>query len=278
VISFAHIVNPVIVDRNSDLFVAQPVTFASMRIAKEFSFPGIKIELFTAQYEEDVEIIPEWFFKTKNLYRSVLDVGCFLQMRKLPLIKDILDRLYENSNADYFIYSNVDISLMPHFYRSLSQFVESGFDAFVINRRTISKLPDTPESLPLMWSQLGEKHPGYDCFIFKRECYPHYDFGSACIGANWIGRVLLANLYAYSDNFKIFEDCHLTFHLGDDKSWNTSKFSDYDLHNHKELARIMSNLKTDGKVEGKPLLEKFYKKTLPNENPKKRCWIPFRKI
>ena len=106
------------------------------------------------------------------------------------MIRDILDRLYAASDADYFIYTNVDIALMPHFYTAVTQLIETGVDAMVINRRTIAKSPSDPAHLPLMWAQVGEKHPGYDCFVFRRDAYPNFDLGTACIGANWIGRVL----------------------------------------------------------------------------------------
>ncbi len=68
----------------------------------------------------------------------MLDCGRFAVPRKLPLIKDILGRLYDASDAEYFIYTNVNIGLMPNFYVAVNAIIESGYDAFVINRRTIS--------------------------------------------------------------------------------------------------------------------------------------------
>ena len=45
----------------------------------------------------------------------MLDVVNFSIPRKLPLIKDIVDRATAATNADYVIYSNVDIGVVPHF-------------------------------------------------------------------------------------------------------------------------------------------------------------------
>ena len=68
---FTHIINPVKVSEASDLFVAQPVTFETMRRAKQFAGNEIEVNLITTQYPEDHSIIPEFFTKTKDLDRSV---------------------------------------------------------------------------------------------------------------------------------------------------------------------------------------------------------------
>ena len=57
----AHIVNPVMVDESSDLFWAQPITFETMRKAKQYSEKLVNIELFAAQFPEDRTFIPDFF-------------------------------------------------------------------------------------------------------------------------------------------------------------------------------------------------------------------------
>jgi hypothetical protein len=256
----AHIINPVKVSDKSDLFIAQPITFETMKNAKEFAKKNnVEVELFYTCYEEDLEIAPKGFKKTKLLEKSILDYGNFKTKRKLPLIKDILDRLYESSNADYFIYTNVDIALMPHFYNFIANVIKRGYDGFVINRRTISKNYSSIDEIPQMYSEIGEKHPGYDCFVFKRDVYPKYQLGTACIGANWIGRVIISNVIAHSNKFKVFENEHLTFHIGDDRSWKIDKFSDYDTHNENILISILEKIFENSKAHTKSLLQLFYK-------------------
>ena len=249
-------------EETSDLHGAQPVTFESMRLAKVHAGRDVDVELYSAHFPEDCNVVPAWITGTRHLGGSVLDIGNFSVRRKLPLIRDILDRLYEVSEADYFVYTNVDIALMPHFYTSIAQLVDTGIDAMVINRRTIAKFPCDPAYLPLMWAQAGEKHPGYDCFIFRRDAYPRFELGNACIGANWIGRVILANLFVHAKNFRIFEDCHVTFHLGDDRAWKNTKFSDYDRHNQDELLKILDMFREDGSLEKNSLLSKFHENIL----------------
>ncbi|NEQ76703.1 MAG: hypothetical protein F6K23_28905 [Okeania sp. SIO2C9] len=116
VLNLAHIINPVIVPESSDLFVAQPITFQTMKNAQAQAQGKVNVTLYSAQYPEDESIVPDGFVKAPNLEASVLDVGKFAVPRKLPFIKDILDRLHEASqNADYLIYTNVDIALQPHY-------------------------------------------------------------------------------------------------------------------------------------------------------------------
>jgi hypothetical protein len=253
----AHIINPVIVDETSDLFVAQPVTFEAIRIAREFARDRVEVTCFTVQYPEDRPLMPSGFLATPDLERSVLDFGTFQRRRKLPLIKDILDRLYEASEADYLIYSNVDIALMPYFYLAIDQIIESGYDAFVINRRTISNKYGRVDQLYLMFSELGKKHPGYDCFVFDKALYPKFELGTACVGGNWIGRVLVTNLSCHAHKFKVFEDLHLSFHIGDERIWTRPLNQDYAKHNEHELHRILLQYKARGLLQRNPLVGGF---------------------
>ena len=255
----AHIINPVLVDDTSDLKIAQPITFETMRMAKDFAKEQVEVVQFAAFFPEDEKIAPAFIAKTRKLDRSVLDIETFAEKRRLPLIKDILDRLYEESTADYFIYSNVDIALLPQFYIEVKKIIESGYDAFVINRRTISEKFTSIEQLPLMFKEEGEKHPGYDCFVFKRENYKKFDLGNACVGANWIGRVIISNVMAFTENFKVFEDLHLTFHIGDSRSWKKDKYIDYDRHNEKELLSILNHFLNNYQINNRSKLFDFYK-------------------
>lgn len=245
----AHIVNPVAVSPTSDLFVAQPVTFESMRIARDFADDELDVHLLCAHYPEDDPMAPNDFLWTEHLTRSVLDVGSFQHSRKLPLLKDILDRMYAAAgDADYLIYTNVDIALQPHFYRTVREVIRSGRDAFVINRRTISSQFARTEQLPLMYAALGAAHPGYDCFVFARHLYPHFFLADVCIGANRIGKVFLLNLLCTAERFHEFADLHMTFHIGDDRVWRAEEFSDYDKHNDHQLEEVWARFESQGLI------------------------------
>lgn len=153
--------------------------------------------------------------------------------------------MYAADSADYFIYTNADIALQPFFYQTVSSIIASGYDSFVINRRTISAHYEQDEDIPLMYSEIGESHPGYDCFIFRRDIYPLFKLGSVCIGTAWIGRALVANMVAYSNKFKEFRDAHLTFHIGDSMQWRQEEYSDYFQENQKEYLKIFKQLEPE---------------------------------
>jgi hypothetical protein len=237
-----HIINPVEVAQGSDLKIAQPITFESLIKAREFS-KNMNIQLVTAQYQEDLEIIPDILSKSKNLKKSVKNIGNNELTRKLPLIKDILKRAYNLSKkGDYIIYSNVDIAVMPFFYNWIEIQINLGYDAFVVNRRTISNKYKNPKELDLMYSEIGEIHPGYDCFVFKRDLYKKLILGNICVGAVYIGLALFINLKLIASKFEEFGTQHLTFHIGNDQVWRKEEHNAYAKHNQEEFEKIKLKL------------------------------------
>lgn len=246
----AHLINPVAVPAEHPLAFAQQVTFESMRAARRYALLEIQVDLLSAQYPEDHAIRPSDFIPTPDLTRSILDFGHFEPPRKLPLLADILERLYHASEAEYFVYTNVDIGLMPHFYRFLAAAIAEGHDAFTINRRTISARYTTLEALPLMYADLGEPHRGWDCFVFRRDVVPRFALGKICLGAPLVGLTMLANLMTNARQFRQYTREHLTFHLGNDRRWNSGRQSAYAAHNQREALRILRNL--DSTLHGFP--------------------------
>ncbi|MFE4105688.1 hypothetical protein [Almyronema epifaneia] len=258
-LKLAHIVNPVVVKPTSDLYVAQPIAFESMQIAQAIAAThNLEVQLYSAQFSEDEAFAKQYFQTTPNLERSVLDFGEFKQPRKLPLLQDILNRLLvAASDADYLIYTNADITLMPHFYLTVAQLIQQGYDAFVINRRTISSTYQTPTELPLMYAEVGKAHPGHDCFIFKREAGANYQLDHVCIGISLVGKALLINLISHAQRFAEFRHFHLTFHLGNDTIWQSEKLDDYTRHNLQSVNQILAAYESEGGLVQHPLIQKI---------------------
>ena len=262
-LTVAHIVNPVRVGTQSDLFVAQPITFESMRVAREVAQPVCDIELYSAQYLEDRGLAPDFFSETPDLDRSVMDLQRFQTPKKLPLLRDILNRLYNASKADYFIYTNVDIALKPAFYVSVCRFINDGIDGMVINRRTISNRYSSIADLPRMYDEAGEPHCGYDCFVFRRDVYQQFDLGQICIGAGSVGATLLLNVACFATEFREFIDLHLTFHLGNAEVWRSPQVSDYQEFNGREYVGVLNRLASRFNTNRLPALRNpFYQQYL----------------
>lgn len=212
-----HIVGPVKVPKNNNLFSAQPITFESMKRAQVYvKNSPIEVILCTTQYDEDKEIIPDYFHQLSNLNRSVESINPTLKGRKLPLIKDILEKTNELSDVDYIIYTNVDIAVMPIFYETILKYIHLGHDAIIVNRRRISDKYNSIEELPLMYAEMGKSHPGFDCFIFKQSLLKQLIIDKICIGIPFLEVSLLHNLLAFAEKPLVLFDKHLTFHLGMD--------------------------------------------------------------
>ena len=48
-LTLGHVINPVIVSKSSVLFIAQPITFETMKRARDFVKEEIEVKLFSAQ-------------------------------------------------------------------------------------------------------------------------------------------------------------------------------------------------------------------------------------
>lgn len=253
-----HIVNPVEVGPQSDLFLAQPVTFASMERARENMDDDVQVSFHAACYLEDESLIPSFFDSKTILTHSVLDEKQFLKPRKLPLIQDIISSV-KGEDYDYLIYTNVDIAVMPWFYSTIADRIHEGVEAFIINRRTISTDFSSPDDLRKMFAQAGDIHPGLDCFIMKRELVEQLYLGKTCIGATFVGKVLKTNLISLTDRFKLYEKDHLTFHLGDDRSWNSPELDDYATYNKQEFYQVLMHFLKISRSTGRERAEEHVK-------------------
>lgn len=279
--TIAHIIHPVVVDRSSDLNVAQPITFETMRLARKFASEQVQVRHYCTKYADENPAIPEGFRHTRDLDRSISDITDFRRQRKLALIKDILDRLYDATDAEYLIYTNLDIALMPYFYVVVNQLIDQGYDALVINRRSISSTFSKLEELPLMYSEVGEPHPGCDCFVFKRNCYRSFRLGTAFIGSSRIGLILAVNLYYNAKKFRQIRDAHLTFHIGNDRIWQDADLEDERLHNDNELKKILAHFDFDHNPPADPVLVERLIKVYDSQSfisLKKRLPVSLKKV
>lgn len=234
-----------------------------MRNAKEKAKNIVEVELMTAQFSEDESIIPNGFNSTKNLDRSVLNLGEFERKMKLPILYDILQRMYDETDAEYLIYTNVDIGVYPDFYLRVNEFIEQGLDAFIINRRRISEKYTRVEELQEIYNDFGKKHPGFDCFVFRRDLFPKLQLMNICIGVPFIGITLSQNLFALSSRFKLFTEEKLTFHIGMEIIKGRAP-REYFKHNQREFWKVVNG----------PLRDQIRLKKLPYSN----WWMPFRLI
>ena len=213
--------------RASYLHVAQPLTIKSMINAKEEAEGIIDVDLVATTHLDDKIEVPEefnWAARIKNYGWEYIDCLKDVQPHKqLPRIADIVNNLYEYSDADYFIYTNLDIGVRPNFYIEIAKLIDKGYDGFSINRRDLPKeynnlLLDESQT-QLIYTLDGDEHPGIDCFIFKRSFVPSMNMGNVFIGFSPIGQVLMTQIAKQANKFEWFKDLILTFHIGQDSPW-----------------------------------------------------------
>jgi hypothetical protein len=255
--TIAHIIQTAEFPSGSELHIAQPVTLASMVVAQAFSSDGVDVELIAVNLREECPEIPAEFTILPSLQRTVCEVAEFHVKRPLPMIDDILQRVAEYSSAEYLIYSNIDIAVQPHFYETVASLIRQGYDAFVINRRTIGASYTSPSELPMMYADVGEAHPGFDCFVFRRDAYPNYRLGGVCIGTGWICRALTTNLICCATRFEEFRDLHVTFHIGNARAWRRPEYEDYFRYNLDAFRRTVAHFKDIGQLTSHPLIDLF---------------------
>lgn len=229
-----------------------------MERAKEKARGVVDVKLYSAQFKEDSDTVPPSFIRTKDLERSVLDLATFDVKIKLPTIADILSRLHQESEAEYLIYTNVDIGLYPDFYLKVNQFIDEGRDAFIINRRRLSDKFKKSSDLETIYQEKGRSHPGFDCFVFHRDLFPNFQLAEICIGVPFIGITLSQNLFALAKNFELFEEEQLTFHLGEEIYAKRAP-KEYFKYNQQQFWKAMnSDLKKELDIQKLPYFQKNY--------------------
>lgn len=240
-IKLSHIINPVSPSENAELFEVQKTTFASILKAKDYAAQHCQVELCSIQKGSDNSFLPAGFISLPPLTRTVRNVVAGTN-KPYPFLKDIIQAHAAYSKADYLVYTNLDIALMPFFYESVSAYLQQGFDALVINRRRLNNRYEPEKNLSVLYAEAGRDHTGYDCFVIKRELVSRFIFKDICLGVPAAGNDLFYNVFTFADNPILFTEKHLTFHVGFElyKAWGDAATN---AHNAKEFLALLKELK-----------------------------------
>ncbi len=232
----AHILNVTEINdskKASYLHIAQPLTMRSMIVAQKVAKNIADVELFAVKHKTEKVSVPSEFAWAADLdqyaWEHIDALKNLTHHKPLPRLKDIILSLYNSSDAEYFIYTNLDIGLYPHFYIKVMDMIDRGYDAFFINRRDLPKEYEgvllDESKIELIFVIEGVKHPGIDCFVFKREIVPSLSLGNVYIGYPPVGQVLKTQIETNSKNCTWIKDKRLTFHIGSDQAWKNIKDS-----------------------------------------------------
>jgi hypothetical protein len=206
--SIAHFINPYETTNTLERRVHE---LTLLSIDRASAFVEGEIQKVAVVHEDDEVELSQSYVKALLPNRSFRDKG-FPQGKRYPFIKDMFDAAIHSSNAEYFIYTNMDIILQPSFYRFVIETIDAGHDAFIINRRRISK-HHLDDDLDTIIKIKGKPHPGFDCFVFHRDLYHKMHFGEI-VHATFIGVTIAHNIFCYAKRPVLFDDQHLTTHIG----------------------------------------------------------------
>ncbi len=257
-----HCINSFPAEPGTEHHKAQRVTFASMtraRMVAQLLCPNVKILFAKVTSEEDETTSLIEFDVDAKLDRTVLDLKSFRTPRPLPLVMDVITAI-DIEPQDIFVFTNVDVALVPDFYAFIYSLFERGADCAIINRRTISDVYGDERDLSLMTSEAGAPHPGFDCFAFLGSLRNNLIRYDSCIGIGGVMLPLVHQLLATAHKPVVLLDAHATFHLGDDRRWRSDKFADYAEHNRNEVDHVFKALLRDvgkrerllGRLKGAP--------------------------
>ncbi len=209
--------------------------------AKAYASEHCEVELCSVQAAVSKAFVPHGFVSLQPLSRVVSDVVSDTS-KPYPFLGDIVLQHKAHARADYLIYSNLDIALMPYFYESVAEYLKQGYDALVINRRRLNNRLVQEKNMSLLYAEAGREHTGYDCFVFKRELVDRFIFKNICLGVPGAGNDLFYNIFTFADNPILFPEKHLTFHVGLElyKAWGDSATN---AHNSKEFMSLLTDLK-----------------------------------
>lgn len=218
----------------------QGLTADSMRKAQQRLR---KVRLIAVVSQEESQAIPRGFKGVSSLNRTVADIAPFSKRRPLPLLFDILEHGAATCRSNsYLVFSNTDICLQPDFYLAVNSLIEQGFDCLIINRRTVASMEDYGAWTSIAALEIGESHPGLDCFVFPTEWVGRFVRSNACVGVGYVMRSLLFNLVVLARRMLIMRDVHLTYHYGDDRCWDTAEFEEYQDHNVAQARLVFDTL------------------------------------
>ena len=219
----------------------QDLTAASVRKAQAHA--ALPVKLLAVPLEGEAGCVPEGFAPTAPLRRTVADVHKFQVRRVLALVSDILDLAAAQADPNgYLIYTNADICLTTGFYHAVRAYLNMGFDAVIINRRTVGNFDEYGSNPELAASNVGTKHLGFDCFVFPAKWVASFLKTESCVGVGSAMRPLIYNLVVHADRLLIGRAMHLTYHYGDDMPWATAAFNEYLSHNDAQVRYALETL------------------------------------
>jgi len=241
---FVHLLNVYAKDGRNALDQEQVHVLDSLReAAQNYAKHGGKVSFLAACEESDQILAPSDFAVRSCLKRRANALPEFRSLPPLPFLFDVLGAASAGSSesSEFVVYTNFDIAVQPFFFQFLDYFIRGGFDAVIVNRRTVCPI-SLRAPLFVGQSDIGQPHPGMDCFVFPRSWLGCFTPTAAITGVGQVMRSLLYNLVAKAQRLLFLSRTHVTLHYGDDRRWRAPEFELAEAHNAREAEQLWRDL------------------------------------
>jgi len=236
-----HLLNLISEEENPQLYKVQKLTLRTVEAAIKATNSNNEVRVISAQHAQNISGVPDFVKSAERLSHHAAQIPGLSSKARLPLIKDLFSKLKEDKTATHFIFTNLDICLMPSFYDGVAAYLDQGHDALIINRRRIKSVFLEVEDLNLLYAEAGEVHTGYDCFVFSRELLEKFIFTDIYLGVPPAGNDIFYNIMAFAARPALLTEKHLTFHVGMDlvKEWGSPELN---RHNSAQFMILLKRL------------------------------------
>ncbi len=250
---FVHILNP-FASSTGEVRSVQDRTTDSIRSARRHS-PGVNLVAVVAGEQPGGE------------FDSVVRLGAASTVdNEKPRIFDLLQAGSSAPVAgDYIVFTNMDICVTPSFYAGVRELIAAGAEALIINRRTVHGWDTASPTAGLARYDLGDSHPGMDCFIFPRRWVHGFVTSPAVVGHGHVMRGLLYNLVVRAEPLVALTNVAMTYHYGDDRPWQSTDAAPHFAANKRAAREVYEQLAAQSSVNAERLLS--FTSALPKYSP-----------
>merc|ERR1719265_185471 len=222
-ISVAHIISPLPGRDLEQSAVLQ--SYANAKAEAEQGSLGditLTVSIIAVQVAGEVEVpLPSGIQRAPPLNRTTAsEYGC---KRQIPFPADLMRTLQaEAPDATFHMLSNVDVGVVPDFYRWMVEENKETDQAVDVLKVMIPSMCDgkflgldLPRTYEMV-SNLPQTHPGHDMFMWPGRHTPMMiqKTGDVFLGYAPVGTVIKSAMEAQPGGMKLLQGYHVTFHFG----------------------------------------------------------------
>lgn len=163
--------------------------------------------------------------------------------KKFPPVFDYISGI-DSGAFDLVIMSNSDIGLVDDGYQQIIELWEQKRASLSIHRRTVHVGEESPVTSTFL-QEHSLSHPGSDFFVMEEAVFRRIQKlvgGHLCFGIPPVGGALLALIASSSSRFEKVTDRFITFHLDDQRRWESPAHSSFRRRNYWNLLLVFRRI------------------------------------